>query len=101
MVFNFDVRTHLNFLILCVIFVSGYGANANVAYETTTSPSKVPPWKTMGETDADPGKTQTVFTLNYPRIQIPFEITLWVLLASFAKIGEQSHILWKSLLTLN
>ncbi|XP_051762185.1 sodium/hydrogen exchanger 2 isoform X2 [Ctenopharyngodon idella] len=87
MVFNFDVRTHLNFFILCVIFVSGYGANANVAYKPTT-PSKLPPWKTMGETDADPGKTtQTVFTLNYPRIQIPFEITLWVLLASFAKIG--------------
>ncbi|KAL0183920.1 hypothetical protein M9458_019616, partial [Cirrhinus mrigala] len=36
----------------------------------------------------DPGETtQVVFTLNYPRIQIPFEITLWVLLASFAKIG--------------
>uniref|UniRef100_A0A669CVV2 Sodium/hydrogen exchanger n=1 Tax=Oreochromis niloticus TaxID=8128 RepID=A0A669CVV2_ORENI len=28
-----------------------------------------------------------MFTMNYPRIQIPFEITLWVLLASFAKIG--------------
>ncbi|XP_029937365.1 sodium/hydrogen exchanger 2 isoform X2 [Myripristis murdjan] len=25
--------------------------------------------------------------MDYPRIQIPFEITLWVLLASFAKIG--------------
>lgn len=31
-----------------------------------------------------------VFTMDYPRIQIPFEITLWVLLASFAKIGEQT-----------
>nr|AAD46576.2 Na+/H+ exchanger NHE-2-like isoform [Myoxocephalus octodecemspinosus] len=28
-----------------------------------------------------------VFTMDYPRIQIPFEITMWVLLASFAKIG--------------
>ncbi|KAM9802023.1 sodium/hydrogen exchanger 2 [Syngnathus typhle] len=28
-----------------------------------------------------------VFTMDYLRIQIPFEITLWVLLASFAKIG--------------
>ncbi|KAM4560462.1 sodium/hydrogen exchanger 2-like isoform 2-T2 [Odontesthes bonariensis] len=28
-----------------------------------------------------------VFTMDYPRIQIPFEFTLWVLLASFAKIG--------------
>ncbi|XP_034550315.1 sodium/hydrogen exchanger 2 isoform X2 [Notolabrus celidotus] len=25
--------------------------------------------------------------MDYPRIQIPFEITLWILLASFAKIG--------------
>lgn len=29
-----------------------------------------------------------VFTMDYPRIQVPFEFTLWVLLASFAKIGE-------------
>ncbi|XP_061082098.1 sodium/hydrogen exchanger 2 [Conger conger] len=28
-----------------------------------------------------------VFAMDYPRIQVPFEITLWVLLASFAKIG--------------
>ncbi|XP_061580604.1 sodium/hydrogen exchanger 2 [Cololabis saira] len=28
-----------------------------------------------------------VFTMDYPRIQIPFEITLWMLLASFSKIG--------------
>ncbi|KAK0151591.1 Sodium/hydrogen exchanger 2 [Merluccius polli] len=28
-----------------------------------------------------------MFTMDYGRIQIPFEFTLWVLLASFAKIG--------------
>ncbi|NP_001157432.1 sodium/hydrogen exchanger 2 precursor [Equus caballus] len=28
-----------------------------------------------------------VFTLDYPHVQIPFEITLWILLASLAKIG--------------
>uniref|UniRef100_A0AAV2L5T9 Cation/H+ exchanger transmembrane domain-containing protein n=1 Tax=Knipowitschia caucasica TaxID=637954 RepID=A0AAV2L5T9_KNICA len=28
-----------------------------------------------------------VFTMDYARIQVPFEFTLWVLLASFAKIG--------------
>ncbi len=56
----------------------------------------------MEETDPapDPGETtQAVFTLNYPRIQIPFEITLWVLLASFAKIGERLHILDHLLVT--
>lgn len=29
-----------------------------------------------------------LFTINYPIMQIPFEITLWMLLASFAKIGK-------------
>lgn len=29
-----------------------------------------------------------VFTLDYPHVQIPFEITLWILLASLAKIGK-------------
>ncbi|XP_017293609.1 sodium/hydrogen exchanger 2 isoform X2 [Kryptolebias marmoratus] len=28
-----------------------------------------------------------MFTLHYSRIQVPFEFTMWVLLASFAKIG--------------
>ncbi|XP_075056300.1 sodium/hydrogen exchanger 2-like [Mixophyes fleayi] len=28
-----------------------------------------------------------VFTLDYPHVQIPFEITLWILLASLAKIA--------------
>lgn len=102
MVLKFDARTtHLTFLILCVIFVSEYRVNGNVAYRPTTSPSKLPPWTTMDEIDDDPDPDQTpqtMFTLNYPRIQIPFEITLWVLLASFAKIGEQSHILWKAVL---
>ncbi|XP_061780061.1 sodium/hydrogen exchanger 2-like [Nerophis lumbriciformis] len=28
-----------------------------------------------------------VFTMDYPRVQVPIEFTLWVLLASFAKIG--------------
>ncbi|XP_054915187.1 sodium/hydrogen exchanger 2-like [Poeciliopsis prolifica] len=28
-----------------------------------------------------------VFTMDYGRIQIPFEFTLWILLASFSKIG--------------
>uniref|UniRef100_A0A671K4A4 Sodium/hydrogen exchanger n=1 Tax=Sinocyclocheilus anshuiensis TaxID=1608454 RepID=A0A671K4A4_9TELE len=81
-----------NFLI-CVICIAslGYGANVDVPFKpTTTSPSKLLPWSPMEETDPDPDPgetTQAVFTLNYPRIQLPFEITLWVLLASFAKIG--------------
>lgn len=32
-----------------------------------------------------------VFTLDYPHVQIPFEITLWILLASLAKIGKELY----------
>ncbi|XP_038576761.1 sodium/hydrogen exchanger 2 isoform X1 [Micropterus salmoides] len=48
----------------------------------TVKPNDVP------QAYPEPEKTNLpAFTINYPRIQIPFEITLWVLLASFAKIG--------------
>uniref|UniRef100_A0A4W6CSM4 Sodium/hydrogen exchanger n=1 Tax=Lates calcarifer TaxID=8187 RepID=A0A4W6CSM4_LATCA len=50
----------------------------------------VPPIKPDDSPQAYPDTEKAnlpVFTMNYPRIQIPFEITLWVLLASFAKIG--------------
>lgn len=29
-----------------------------------------------------------IFTLDYEYVQIPYEVTLWILLASLAKIGE-------------
>ncbi|TFK04481.1 Sodium/hydrogen exchanger 2 [Platysternon megacephalum] len=62
----------------------------------------------MGTASPDPGSSGTlqppsgtpleetrlhVFTLDYPHVQIPFEITLWILLASLAKIGF--HLYYK------
>ncbi|KAM7375452.1 hypothetical protein PAMA_014520 [Pampus argenteus] len=44
----------------------------------------------MNEPQAFPEKEKArlpMFTMDYPRIQLPFEFTLWILLASFAKIG--------------
>ncbi|MEE6470342.1 hypothetical protein FKM82_008935 [Ascaphus truei] len=37
--------------------------------------------------EVTPETRLSVFTLDYPHVQIPFEITLWILLASLAKIG--------------
>lgn len=35
------------------------------------------------------------FSLDYQHVQVPFEITLWIMLASLAKIGMlQSLLLW-------
>ncbi|KAI5107022.1 sodium/hydrogen exchanger 2 [Silurus meridionalis] len=58
---------------------------------TSNTPSQHPAQKPTRESPysfPEPEKTNfPMFTVNYPRVQIPFEITLWVLLASFAKIG--------------
>ena len=52
----------------------------------------LPPVKPDSGPQAFPDEEKSnlpVFSMNYARVQLPFEITLWVLLASFAKIGEQ------------
>ena len=58
----------------------------------------LPPVKPDSGPQAFPNDVKSnlpVFTMNYARVQLPFEITLWVLLASFAKIGEQRTHLFK------
>lgn len=80
------------FFILCEILSLGYGANIGILPKPTgTSSSNLPQWNSKGDGHPDSETSNLpLFTLNYPRIQIPLEITLWVLLASFAKIGEQT-----------
>lgn len=36
------------------------------------------------------GSEHAFFSLDYQHVQVPFEITLWIMLASLAKIGEAS-----------
>ncbi|XP_023667160.1 sodium/hydrogen exchanger 2-like isoform X1 [Paramormyrops kingsleyae] len=63
------------FLIFLVVHASwGYVSNGNQS-------------GTEDETESEQEQNLPVFTLNYSRIQMPLEITLWILLASFAKIG--------------
>ncbi|XP_037995064.1 sodium/hydrogen exchanger 4 isoform X2 [Motacilla alba alba] len=40
-----------------------------------------------GAVDSSQDTRLHVFTLDYDYVQIPYEVTLWILLASFAKIG--------------
>lgn len=37
---------------------------------------------------SEPAMTVSVFALDYDYVQIPYEVTLWILLASLAKIGK-------------
>lgn len=71
---------------------------AGAAEARATSESQLPGAAAMG-TGTPPSPSGTafeetrlhVFTLDYPHVQIPFEITLWILLASLAKIGERGR----------
>lgn len=81
-------------LVCLVIFLSGaLWSSRDVLSNAAGTTTKAPPVNSPAGTQVTP-KPQTqplpVFTINYPRIQVPFEITLWILLASFAKIGKSS-----------
>ncbi|XP_026768548.3 sodium/hydrogen exchanger 2 [Pangasianodon hypophthalmus] len=90
MVFLLNSKTIFIFLIswsLLALLTAG----AVPSSTTSSSPSQHPPQKPVPDAPHSlpaPEKTNLpVFVVNYPYVQIPFEITLWVLLASFAKIG--------------
>uniref|UniRef100_A0A4W6CS49 Sodium/hydrogen exchanger n=1 Tax=Lates calcarifer TaxID=8187 RepID=A0A4W6CS49_LATCA len=77
-------------LIVFTVLSLLHGSRGEVPPKPTGSVTIVPPIKPDDSPQAYPDTEKAnlpVFTMNYPRIQIPFEITLWVLLASFAKIG--------------
>uniref|UniRef100_A0A671XPW6 Sodium/hydrogen exchanger n=1 Tax=Sparus aurata TaxID=8175 RepID=A0A671XPW6_SPAAU len=67
-----------------------HGSRGEVPTRPISAVTILPPVKPDDGPQAFPNADKAnlpVFTMDYPRIQIPFEITLWVLLASFAKIG--------------
>ncbi|XP_068124348.1 sodium/hydrogen exchanger 2-like [Hyperolius riggenbachi] len=71
-------RTRLYSLMICLAAFSSI-------VSSSLSSSNTEPHST---THVTPTETRlSVFTLDYPHVQIPFEITLWILLASLAKIG--------------
>lgn len=61
--------------------------DASRAMGTSSSPPSPASVVAPGTTPFEESRLP-VFTLDYPHVQIPFEITLWILLASLAKIGE-------------
>nr|XP_046260168.1 sodium/hydrogen exchanger 2 [Scatophagus argus] len=88
-----DLRIARRTGVLLVIFLFLsllHGSRGEIPPRPTPGVTIVPPVNPNGDPQAFPDAEKQnlpVFTMNYPRIQIPFEITLWVLLASFAKIG--------------
>lgn len=44
------------------------------------------------EVPGNESSEHTFFSLDYQHVQVPFEITLWIMLASLAKIGKESTL---------
>lgn len=42
------------------------------------------------EAQGNESSEHAFFSLDYQHVQVPFEITLWIMLASLAKIGKAS-----------
>ncbi|XP_061925780.1 sodium/hydrogen exchanger 2 [Entelurus aequoreus] len=81
---------HSDFLlVVCTVLCLLHAGGGEVPPRPTRGVTVLPPVEPDGpHAYPEPEKDSLpVFTMDYPRIQIPFEITLWVLLASFAKIG--------------
>lgn len=54
-------------------------ANFTVEHETNVR---------FAAASSEPDEKISVFALDYDYVQIPYEVTLWILLASLAKIGK-------------
>lgn len=78
------------------ILIFLHGSKGEIPPKPSASVTIVPPLKPDNGPQAFPNDEKAyspMFTMDYPRIQIPFEITLWMLLASFAKIGEEPKLI--------
>lgn len=88
---SFERGAFFTFLLLLLCCVGGKCEFQETKPSASTSlPSDKPFHNGNGELQAYPEEERAslpVFMMDYPRIQVPFEFTLWVLLASFAKIG--------------
>lgn len=89
----FEARTERGvFLLLLLLFLCCAGGECELQESKPVAPTGFPTVKPFqNEPQAFPEEERAslpVFTMDYPRIQVPFEFTLWILLASFAKIGR-------------
>lgn len=85
------------FIIVFTFLFFLHGSRGEIPPKLSPSVTIVPPVKPDNGPQAFPDAEKAnlpVFTMDYPRIQIPFEITLWMLLASFSKIGEELKLIF-------
>lgn len=85
-------NTRTGFLFIIFIVLSRHlGSRGEISSNPSNSIIVAPPADSSDVTHPSPDGEKEhlpLFTFNYQKVQIPFEITLWMLLASFAKIGK-------------
>ncbi|XP_036875804.2 sodium/hydrogen exchanger 4 isoform X2 [Manis javanica] len=72
------------FLLLMALKCSEASSDMN---ESTNSTAQHEPNVRFAASSSEPDEKIPVFALDYDYVQIPYEVTLWILLASLAKIG--------------
>lgn len=78
------------------LFIFLHGSRGEIPPKASASVTIIPPIRPDNGPQAFPNNEKSnlpMFTMDYPGIQIPFEITLWMLLASLAKIGEEPKLI--------
>lgn len=82
-------HAELSNLLLLLLSVVSCSAAADVD-EPSLGKRSLPHYEpdSSGAVDSSQDTRLHVFTLDYDYVQIPYEVTLWILLASFAKIGK-------------
>lgn len=72
--------------LLLLVALKGSKATSDLNKPTDSTPQQEPG---AGFAASGPALGEiTVFALDYDYVQVPYEVTLWILLASLAKIGE-------------
>ncbi|CAO2607981.1 Sodium/hydrogen exchanger 4 [Lemmus lemmus] len=84
-----DLARHMafhswNWLLWLMVLASEASSYVN---ESSNSTAQQAPDARFAASSSDPNERISVFELDYDYVQIPYEVTLWILLASLAKIG--------------
>ncbi|XP_038626064.1 sodium/hydrogen exchanger 4 [Tachyglossus aculeatus] len=66
---------------------SDFNLSSSSAYENEPQARVSDAAAAAATSDSEQGERLHVFSLDYDYVQIPYEVTLWILLASLAKIG--------------
>ncbi|VTJ84598.1 Hypothetical predicted protein [Marmota monax] len=72
--------------LLLLVALVGSEASSDLN-ESASSPAQHAPKAWFAASSSVPDERISVFELDYDYVQIPYEVTLWILLASLAKIG--------------